>query len=196
MARLVHDYHPVISAELQGILQGLLHQLSGLNFSALSAIKTAVDAELGRQLNALDIDALTEEEWDALNGTGFPAYRDCVRLVRARTGLSLVDSKAYVDSARTKGRSASLVGANPPDADTEAAMYAQDVTADLGSLAPTEGRESGPVLSAEARGALAAIRRLVAATAMSCSQRQAYAVQLALLDRMLGGGGDVSAPAL
>jgi len=81
-----------------------------------------------------------------------------------------------------------------PDAETEAARYAQGVTANLGPLAPTEGRESGPVLSTEERGALAAIRRLVAATAMSCSQRQAYGVQLALLDRMLGG--NVSAPAL
>jgi hypothetical protein len=81
-----------------------------------------------------------------------------------------------------------------PDADTEAAMYAQGVTADLGPLTPTEGREADPVLSTEERGTLVAIRRLVAVTAKSCSQQQEYIVQMALLDRLLAG--DVSAPTL
>jgi hypothetical protein len=77
-----------------------------------------------------------------------------------------------------------------PDAEAEATMYAQGMTADL----PTEDRESGPVLSTEERGTLVTIRRLVAATAKSCSQQQECIAQIALLDRLLGG--DVSAPAL
>jgi hypothetical protein len=104
MARLVHDYHPMISAS--AMLQDLLHRLSGLSSAELRGLKDAVNAELGDQLGPLD--GLSAEEWDALDGSGFTGYRDCIRLVRARTGLGLVLAKEYVDDARAKGRPAAV----------------------------------------------------------------------------------------
>jgi hypothetical protein len=104
MARLVHDYHPMISAS--AMLQDLLHRLSGLSSAELRGLKDAVNAELGDQLGPLD--GLSAEEWDALDGSGFTGYRDCIRLVGARTGLGLVLAKEYVDDARAKGRPAAV----------------------------------------------------------------------------------------
>ena len=74
-----------------------------------------------------------------------------------------------------------------PDAETEAALYAESVTSDLGLQAVPESQESKLVLSTEERGTLRAIRRLVAATAKSCNQPQEYLVQLDILDHLLHG---------
>lgn len=76
----------------------------------------------------------------------------------------------------------------PPDAETEATVYAADrVTSVLGPLAPTGPERGSPVLSAEEQEqeALRAVRRLVAVTSKSCNQRQEYNAQIALLDRLL-----------
>jgi hypothetical protein len=78
-----------------------------------------------------------------------------------------------------------------PDAEVEATLHAEEATVELGLLIPT-GRtpkhERAPlVLSTEERGALLAVRRLVAVTAKSCSPsgREEYLVQLALLEHLL-----------
>lgn len=91
--------------------------------------------------------------------------------------------------------------ADPPSGDIESnhewCCAIQAVLDDVDardSLAHIErGPSAAAVLSSEDRGALLALRRLVVATAKSCSQKQEYFVQIALLDRWLGG--DVSAPA-
>lgn len=83
-------------------LQTILGQLSGLTPAELSEVKAAVNERLSHHLRTLSADGdLTAEEWAKLEGSNL---RDCVMLVRERTGLGLVDSKAYVDRARAKGR--------------------------------------------------------------------------------------------
>lgn len=79
-------------------LQIVLNQLSDLTPAELSEVKAAVHEKLGSALRALGVNGdLTEEEWQRLEGGGLI---DCVKMVRERTGLGLVDSKAYVDRAR------------------------------------------------------------------------------------------------
>jgi len=81
-------------------LQVILGQLSALTPAELSEIKTAVHGELERQLRALGANGdLTEEEWKRLEED---SVLGCVKMVRERTGLGLVDSKAYVDRARAR----------------------------------------------------------------------------------------------
>ena len=83
-------------------LQTVLGQLSDLTPVELGEVKRTVVNELESQLRALGVNGdLTEEEWKRLEGN---KLIDCVKMVRERTGLGLVDSKAYVDRARAKGR--------------------------------------------------------------------------------------------
>lgn len=83
-------------------LQTILGQLPGLTPTELGEIRAAVHEELDRQLRTLGVNGdLTEEEWQRLETD---SVLGCVKMVRERTGLGLVDSKAYVDRARTRGR--------------------------------------------------------------------------------------------
>jgi len=82
-------------------LQTVLGQLSDLTPAELSEVKGAIDAELTRHLRTIGANGdLTEEEWESLESN----IVSCVKMVRDRLGLSLRDSKTYVDRARAKGR--------------------------------------------------------------------------------------------
>lgn len=83
-------------------LQTILGLLSDLTPTELSEVKAAVHEELERQLRILGANGdLTEEEWQRLETD---SLLGCVKMVRERTGLGLVDSKGYVDRARARGR--------------------------------------------------------------------------------------------
>jgi ribosomal protein L7/L12 len=83
-------------------LQTVLSQLSDLTPAELSEVKAAVNEKLESHLRALGAnDDLTEEEWKRLEDD---SLLGCIKMVRDRTGLGLVDSKAYVGRARAKGR--------------------------------------------------------------------------------------------
>ena len=85
-------------------LRDVLDQLSDLTSAELSEVKAAVNERLELHLRTLGADGdLTTEEWEILEGKG-NGLLSCVKMVRERTGLGLVDSKAYVDRARAKGR--------------------------------------------------------------------------------------------
>jgi ribosomal protein L7/L12 len=85
-------------------LQGILDQLSNLTSTELSKVKEAVNERLERYLRTLGTHGgLTAEEWEILEGEKYGLI-SCVKMVRERTGLGLVDSKAYVDRARATGR--------------------------------------------------------------------------------------------
>ena len=102
-------------------LQNILAQLSDLTPTELSEVRAAVHEELERQLRTLGANGdLTEEEWQRLETD---SLLGCVKMVRERTGLGLVDSKAYVDRARARGRKTRTLApsgdshddARPPD---------------------------------------------------------------------------------
>jgi ribosomal protein L7/L12 len=83
-------------------LQTVLAQLAELTPAELGKVKEAVHAELDRQMRAIGANGgLTHEEWDLLEKKG--GLSDCVKMVRMRTGLGLVEAKAYVDRARSAG---------------------------------------------------------------------------------------------
>jgi hypothetical protein len=81
--------------------------LSKLTPTELSEVKAAVDDKLTQHLRTIGaVGNLTDEEWDRIEGG---SLRSCVNMVRERTGLGLLDSKAYVDRARAKGRRAQAI---------------------------------------------------------------------------------------
>jgi len=83
-------------------LQTILGQLSDLTPTELGEVRVAVHEELDRQLRTLGVNGdLTDEEWQRLETD---SVLGCVKMVRERTGLGLVDSKTYVDRARARGR--------------------------------------------------------------------------------------------
>lgn len=83
-------------------LQTILGQLTDLTPTELSELKAGVHEALERQLKTLGVNGeLTEEEWERLESD---SVLGCIKMVRERTGLGLVDSRAYVDRARTRGR--------------------------------------------------------------------------------------------
>jgi len=69
-----------------------------------------------------------------------------------------------------------------PGAESEAALYAEAATAELGLLTPTAAKQE---LRVEERETLRTVRRLVAATAKCCVKQEEYAAQIALLDRLI-----------
>jgi hypothetical protein len=99
-------------------LQVVLHQLLELTPAELSQVKAAVNEKLDSHLRTLSADGgLTEAEWERLEAGGL---RDCVMMVRQRIGLGLIDSKAYVDRARAKGRPRAHMSDNDDDWDSGA----------------------------------------------------------------------------
>jgi ribosomal protein L7/L12 len=81
-------------------LQALINQLSDLNPAELGELKAALNGQLEHHLRDIGArGALTDDERLSLDNNN---RLSCIKSVRNRTGLGLLDASAYVDRARAK----------------------------------------------------------------------------------------------
>jgi ribosomal protein L7/L12 len=81
-------------------LQALINRLSDLNPAELGELKAALNGQLEHHLRDIGArGALSDDEWLSLDNNN---RLSCIKSVRNRTGLGLLDASAYVDRARAK----------------------------------------------------------------------------------------------